>query len=168
MPIDLYSKERATYRRKCIPSFMLPQVRIAHPNRRIVLASGCFDLLHVGHTDLIADCSENGDMVVIGINSDESVKRLKGPERPIISDRHRAQMLCNLAAVNWVFTFGDTDVSEHMRALRPDVYVLGEESIYDGKPELIAASELGIDVVISRGKNEQPYSTTSIIHSLQT
>lgn len=166
-PITLWSAERAEVKRKFVNPDMLGSIRMAHPNERIVLASGCFDLLHNGHADLLLDAQEQGDIVVIGVNSDKSVKELKGPSRPIITDIERARMICNLGSINYVFLFDDTDISKHMRVLRPDTYVLGEESVREGKPELIVAGELDIPVHISY-RHGQPRSTTAIIRDLQS
>jgi D-beta-D-heptose 7-phosphate kinase/D-beta-D-heptose 1-phosphate adenosyltransferase len=106
---------------------------------RIVFTNGCFDLLHVGHVTLLEDARLEGDLLVVGINSDASVSRLKGPTRPIVPQHARARVLAALAAVDAVVVFDEPTPLELMVALRPDVIVKGGDYIAD---EIVGAAEV--------------------------
>lgn len=101
--------------------------------RRVVFTNGCFDLLHPGHVRLLTEARRLGDILVVGLNSDESVRRLKGPARPVLSERDRAEVLGGLDAVDFVVVFGEDTPEEVIRTLGPDVLVKGgdytEESV---------------------------------------
>jgi D-beta-D-heptose 7-phosphate kinase / D-beta-D-heptose 1-phosphate adenosyltransferase len=106
---------------------------------RIVFTNGCFDLLHIGHVTLLEDARREGDRLVVGINSDASVRDLKGPTRPIVGERERARILAALAAVDAVVTFGEPTPLELIIELRPDVIVKGgdyDESTVVGAREV--------------------------------
>lgn len=93
--------------------------------RKIVFTNGCFDLLHVGHVSYLAEARELGDVLIVGLNSDASVRRLKGPTRPVINQSDRATMLAALAAVDYVVIFDEPTPHRLLEALRPDVLVKG-------------------------------------------
>jgi D-beta-D-heptose 7-phosphate kinase/D-beta-D-heptose 1-phosphate adenosyltransferase len=92
---------------------------------RIVFTNGCFDILHVGHITLLEQCREFGDKVVIGVNSDASVKGLKGPTRPVVGERDRARVLAALGSTDAVIIFDEPTPAELIRQVRPDVLVKG-------------------------------------------
>ena len=98
-------------------------LRRAH--RRVVFTNGCFDLLHPGHIRLLAEARKLGDFLVVGLNSDASVRKLKGPERPILGERDRAQVLGGLDAVDFVVLFEEETPERLIEVLRPDVLVKG-------------------------------------------
>ncbi len=98
-------------------------LRRAH--RRVVFTNGCFDLLHPGHIRLLTEARKLGDFLVVGLNSDDSVRKLKGPERPILSERDRAQVLGGLDAVDAVVLFDEETPERLLEAVRPDVLVKG-------------------------------------------
>ena len=93
--------------------------------RRVVFTNGCFDLLHVGHITYLQEAASLGDLLVVGINSDASVRALKGPDRPVIHERDRAAMLAALACVDYVVVFDEATPHQLLRGLRPDVLVKG-------------------------------------------
>jgi D-beta-D-heptose 7-phosphate kinase/D-beta-D-heptose 1-phosphate adenosyltransferase len=93
--------------------------------RKVVFTNGCFDLLHVGHVTYLADAAAMGDVLVVGVNSDASVRSLKGPGRPVISETDRAAMLAALACVDAVVVFDDATPHRLLEALRPNVLVKG-------------------------------------------
>ena len=93
--------------------------------RTIVFTNGCFDLLHVGHVTLLEEASQLGDVLIVAINSDASIRQLKGSDRPIIGQNDRARMLAALACVNHVLIFNDDTPHRLLHALRPDVLVKG-------------------------------------------
>ena len=112
--------------------------------KRVVFTNGCFDVLHPGHVDLLARARAEGDVLVVGLNSDASVRRQnKGPERPINSEAVRAFMLAQLASVDYVVIFSEDTPLELIRALAPDVLVKGG----DWTPDKI----VGADLVQARG-----------------
>jgi D-beta-D-heptose 7-phosphate kinase/D-beta-D-heptose 1-phosphate adenosyltransferase len=92
---------------------------------RVVFASGCFDLLHVGHVRSLEEARRLGDRLVVGVNADAGVRRLKGRGRPVLPVRQRAELLGALACVDWVFAFGEATPRESLAALAPDVYAKG-------------------------------------------
>ena len=112
--------------------------------KRVVFTNGCFDVLHPGHVDLLKRAKAEGDVLVVGLNSDASVRRQnKGPERPVNSEAVRAFMLAHLAAVDYVVMFSEDTPFELIRALEPDVLVKGG----DWTPDKI----VGADLVLARG-----------------
>jgi rfaE bifunctional protein nucleotidyltransferase chain/domain len=131
----------------------------------VVFTNGVFDLLHPGHIDVLVGARSRGDALVVGINSDASVKRLKGPERPVRSEADRAFVLASLEAVDAVCVFDEDTPLELVRALRPDVIVKGG----DYTPEnVVGAAEVrswgGECVIIPLTPG---HSTTSIIEQLR-
>jgi len=132
----------------------------------IVFTNGCFDLLHVGHITLLEDCRRFGSKLVLGLNSDASVCRLKGPSRPIVGERERARVMAALAAVDAVVLFDEDTPLELICALRPDVLVKGG----DYTVETVVGHE---DVIAAGGRVEivptvEGFSTSSIVKKLQT
>jgi D-beta-D-heptose 7-phosphate kinase/D-beta-D-heptose 1-phosphate adenosyltransferase len=92
---------------------------------RVVFTNGCFDLLHVGHLRSLEEARGLGDRLVVAVNSDASVRRIKGRGRPIVPARQRAELLAGLAAVDWVVVFGGDTPLAAIRALHPDVLAKG-------------------------------------------
>lgn len=132
---------------------------------RIVFTNGVFDLLHPGHVDLLLGARRQGDALVVGLNGDASVRRLKGPERPVRSEAERAYVLAALAMVDVVVLFEQDTPLELIRALEPDVLVKGgdyTEATIVGAPDVRAR---GGDVVVIPLTPGQ--STTAIIEKLR-
>jgi D-beta-D-heptose 7-phosphate kinase/D-beta-D-heptose 1-phosphate adenosyltransferase len=102
---------------------LLQQVR--RSGRTVVFTNGCFDLLHVGHVRYLAAARGEGDVLVVGLNSDRSVKTIKGDRRPIVPAAERAEVLAGLACVDFVTMFEEADPLRVIRALQPDVLVKG-------------------------------------------
>ena len=128
--------------------------------QKIVFTNGCFDILHYGHIHYLAEARDLGDRLVIGLNSAGSVRRLKGPARPINDEATRAHLLAALEVVDAVVFFDDDTPLELIRMVQPDVLVKGG----DWKPEQIVGSE----IVLARGGDVRSlpfvegYSTTNI------
>lgn len=143
------------------------QTRVAEwraAGETIVFTNGCFDLLHVGHITLLEDCRRFGSKLVLGLNADASVCRLKGPTRPIVSERERARVMAALAAVDAVVLFEEDTPLELIRALKPDVLVKGG----DYTIETVVGHE---EVIASGGRVEivptvEGFSTTNIVKKL--
>lgn len=93
--------------------------------KRIVFTNGCFDLLHAGHLSLLHQAAQHGDVLIVAVNSDDSVRRLKGTERPLVAERERAAMLAALGCVDAVTIFGEDTPLEVLQAIRPDILVKG-------------------------------------------
>lgn len=116
--------------------------------RTIVLANGCFDLIHVGHVRYLEAAKREGDVLVVAINSDESVRRNKGEGRPLVTQDERAEVLAALRCVDFVTVFGEATADELIRALRPHVHAKGTEWRADNVPELATVKAVGARVAI--------------------
>jgi len=124
----------------------LDQERAA--GRRVVLANGCFDLLHVGHARYLAGARNEGDVLVVAVNSDASVRQIKGPGRPILNEQARAQLVAALGVVSYVTVFDEPDVTALLEALRPDVHAKGTDYTVETVPERETARRLGVRIAI--------------------
>lgn len=116
--------------------------------QRIVFANGCFDALHVGHIRYLEGARREGDILVVGVNSDESVRTLKGSGRPVLDERARAQLVAAVRAVDYVVLFSEAGVEALLEALRPDVHAKGTDYSAETVPERTTAARLGIRVAI--------------------
>jgi D-glycero-beta-D-manno-heptose 1-phosphate adenylyltransferase len=138
--------------------------RRAH-GERIVLANGCFDILHVGHARYLQAAKREGDVLVVAINSDSSVRALKGAGRPILSEDARAQLVAALGAVDYVTLFSEPDVIPLLTALRPDVHAKGTDYTVDTVPERETARQLGVRIAIVGDPKE--HSTRDLLARLR-
>lgn len=93
----------------------------------IVFTNGCFDIIHYGHIQLLNECRKHGDIVVVGVNSDDSIQRLKGPSRPIFSEQVRLEVLDSLRAVDLLVLFDEDTPLDLIKSIWPDVLVKGGE-----------------------------------------
>jgi len=132
--------------------------------RRLVFANGCFDLLHAGHVRLLAHARSLGDALMVALNSDESVRRLKGPDRPLQGEQDRCEIMAALASVDFVVVFAEETPLELVRAVRPSVLVKGDDYSVE---EVVGAKEVaswgGEVVLVPRLPGR---STTGIIASV--
>lgn len=139
--------------------------RVDNGGKKIVFTNGCFDILHVGHIRYMQEAAKLGDILVVGLNSDASVKRLKGPERPINNQDDRAEMLSSLEFVDYVVIFDDDTPYELIKKIQPDVLVKGG----DYNPDNV----VGKDIVEARGGElkllqfVEGKSTTNIIRKIK-
>jgi rfaE bifunctional protein nucleotidyltransferase chain/domain len=117
-------------------------------SRKIVFANGVFDLLHVGHIRYLEAARAEGDVLVVGINSDSSTRKLKGPDRPILTERARATLVAALESVTYVTIFDELDVNSLLKELQPNVHAKGTDYTADTVPERELAALLGIRVAI--------------------
>jgi len=124
------------------------ELRRRDPGLRIVLANGCFDLLHVGHVRYLEDARSRGDLLIVALNTDDSVRALKGPGRPRVPLAERAELVAALRCVDFVTSFGEPTVEALLRALRPDVHAKGRDYTTDTVPEAAVDRELGIEIAI--------------------
>ncbi|MBM3975401.1 MAG: adenylyltransferase/cytidyltransferase family protein [Planctomycetes bacterium] len=115
---------------------------------RIVLANGCFDLLHVGHLRYLEDARSRGDLLVVALNTDASVRMLKGAGRPLVPLMERAELLLGLSVVGAVTSFDEPTLEATLRELRPDVHAKGTDYSKESVPEAAIDRELGIEIAI--------------------
>jgi len=138
--------------------------RMHFRKRSIVFTNGCFDILHEGHVIYLSKASDAGDALIIGLNSDSSVRKLKGPGRPVMDQHSRALLLASLYFVSAVVLFEEETPYRLIQRVQPDILVKGG----DYKPEEI----VGYDIVKARGGNVmiidfvEGYSSTSILRKI--
>jgi rfaE bifunctional protein nucleotidyltransferase chain/domain len=137
---------------------------LKNQGKRIVFTNGCFDLLHVGHVRYLSAAKSEGDVLVVGLNSDRSVKEIKGPKRPVVPEEERAEVLAALAFVDFVTVFDEPDPLLTIQMLMPDVLVKGADWAKD--------AIVGGDVVEGSGGRvvriplKEGASTTRIINRI--
>jgi len=117
--------------------------------KRLVLANGCFDLLHVGHVRYLNEARALGDALLVGVNGDDSVSRLKGPGRPVMTAAERAEIVGALASVDGVVIFDDDTADALVARLRPDVHAKGTDYTEESVPERSAVQKAGGRVAIA-------------------
>lgn len=131
---------------------------------KIVFANGCFDVLHVGHIRYLQGARAQGDLLVVGINSDRQVAVLKGPGRPIMADFERAEMVASIAVVDFVTIFDEPTVESLLLALRPDIHAKGTDYTEETVPERdVVRSYGGRVAIVGDPKN---HSTSEILDRL--
>ena len=131
---------------------------------RIVLANGCFDVLHVGHVRYLAGARELGDVLIVGINSDKQVAAQKGPGRPVLPAVERAEIVAALEPVTYVTIFDEPTVEQLLLALKPDVHAKGTDYTPDTVPERDVVRSYGGQVAIVGDPKD--HSTSEIISRL--
>jgi len=135
--------------------------RLRQEGRRIAFANGCFELLHVGHVRYLQGAKEQGDVLVVGVNSDRSTVALKGPGRPLLPQEARAELVAALACVDFVVIFDDPTAEGILRELRPHVHCKGTDYTEATVPELEVMKELSGTVrIVGDPKN---HSTRDIL-----
>lgn len=115
-------------------------------NKKIVFTNGCFDLIHVGHLRTFIEAKKMGDLLIVGINSDRSVKALKGETRPIISEQDRAELISALKPIDYVIIFDENNVSHLLEMIKPDIYVKGGDYTLENLPEKETIVRYNIEV----------------------
>ncbi len=142
----------------------LADARRASPAPRIVLANGCFDILHVGHLRYLDAARRLGDLLVVALNDDESVRANKGPGRPLVPLAERAELLLGLRCVDFATSFGEPTLERTLRVLRPDVHAQGTDYTRENVPEAAIDRELGIEVAICG--DAKTHSTSELLREL--
>lgn len=133
--------------------------------KTIVFTNGCFDILHAGHVDYLAKAREKGDILIVGLNTDASVSRIKGELRPIINEEERAFVLSNLRSVDYTTLFDEDTPLELISAIIPDILVKGSDWAIE--------NIVGGDVVIQNGGSVEPIdfvvnqSTSKIVEKIK-
>lgn len=147
-------------REKIVTAEQLAEILRQLPDQKVVFTNGCFDLVHQGHIDYLSKARDLGDVLVVGLNTDASVRRLKGPRRPINDEYSRALLLASMLFVDYVVFFGEDTPYELIKTLQPDILVKGS----DYRPEDI----VGYDIVMAKGGRVETldflpgFSTTAI------
>jgi rfaE bifunctional protein nucleotidyltransferase chain/domain len=148
-----------------IESFQRVRLDLREADKRLVFTNGVFDILHVGHVRYLSKARKLGDALVVAINSDRSVRELKGPSRPVVGEGERAEMLAALRCVDFVVVFDDISPRALIASLLPDVLVKGgdytPEQIH-GREEVEAAGGIVVALPFIEGA-----STTSIIRRIR-
>jgi len=126
-----------------LKEFLKKVKNIRQDGKRIVFTNGCFDILHIGHVRYLQSARAEGDILVIGLNSDRSVHIIKGEKRPVISEQQRAEVLASVGFVDYVILFDEPDPHKLIAAIAPDVLVKGADWAED--------KIVGADVVKARG-----------------
>jgi len=139
-------------------------LRLKSQRKKVVFTNGCFDLLHWGHIKYLQDAANKGDLLVVGVNSDSSVKRLKGKNRPLVNEKDRLRMIAGLECVDYVVLFKEDTPLKIIKLLKPDVLVKGADW---NKNNMV-----GRDIVLSNGgsvstiKFVRGYSTSHLIKKI--
>jgi D-beta-D-heptose 7-phosphate kinase/D-beta-D-heptose 1-phosphate adenosyltransferase len=133
--------------------------------KKVVFTNGCYDLLHPGHVRLLEQARSLGDVLILALNSDDSVRRLKGPSRPLFSEQERAEVAGGLAAVDAITVFDEDTPRELIAAVLPDVLVKGADWAHwiAGREEVEAAGGQVMALALEPG-----YSTTGIVEEILT
>lgn len=141
------------------------RAREKHDGRKVVFTNGCFDLLHPGHVRCLAEARALGDVLIVAVNSDRSVRENKGPERPLVSEQDRAEVLAALSSVDYVTIFDEPTPRELISQILPDVLVKGADWALDdvvGRKEVEAAGGRVISIPLADG-----YSTTRLVDKIR-
>ena len=134
--------------------------------KTIVTTNGCFDILHVGHVDILNQAKALGDFLIVGLNSDQSVRRIKGDARPIMPQDDRAKILANLIAVDFVTIFDEETPVEFLKIAKPDIHVKGQDYTANGLAETpIVESFGGVVKLLPLLKGN---STSGLIQKIQS
>src|SRR5512136_2155059 len=160
MPLDLSTKI------KTLPE-LKPLLRAAKARGlKIVFANGCFDLIHVGHVRYLQGAKSHGDILVVALNSDASVRAIKGAERPLQPEADRAEMIASLQIVDYVVIFDDPTVDRLLNELRPDVHAKGTDYSAESVPERETVRSYGGQVAIVGDPKD--HSTRDLIDTILT
>ncbi len=138
--------------------------KLKDEGKKVVFTNGCFDILHVGHLRYLEQAKNEGDILIIGVNSDDSVRRLKGPTRPINTELDRAEMLAGLKAVDYTVIFTEDTPVELIEELKPSIHVKGGDYKKEDLPETEAVERNGGEVrilMLVDGK-----STTNVVNKI--
>jgi rfaE bifunctional protein nucleotidyltransferase chain/domain len=132
--------------------------------KKVVFTNGCFDLLHLGHLDYLSKAADLGDVLIIGVNTDSSVSKIKGPSRPVNDQKSRAMLLAGFSFVDAVLLFDEPTPKKIIDLIQPDVLVKGDD--------YVASNIVGYDTVMAKGGKVETiplvkgYSSTSIINKI--
>jgi rfaE bifunctional protein nucleotidyltransferase chain/domain len=144
---------------------LIERIAVARTNgARIVFANGCFDLLHVGHVRYLEAAKALGDLLIVGVNSDDQARRLKGEGRPLLPQDQRAEIVASLEAVDLVTIFAEPTVEQLLLALKPDIHAKGTDYTEDSVPERDVVRSYGGRVAIAGDPKD--HSSSEMIEKL--
>lgn len=133
-------------------------------DKKIVFTNGCFDILHLGHAQYLSESSKFGDVLIVGLNSDSSVKKLKGETRPINNENDRANLLLYLACVDYVVIFDENTPEKLLELIKPDIYTKGADYTLETLPE--AKTVIGNGGKVEFINLVEGKSTTNVIRAI--
>lgn len=131
---------------------------------RIVLANGCFDLIHIGHIRYLKEARKKGDLLVVALNSDSSVEKLKGKGRPILTEKERIEIISSFSFVDYVILFEEPNVRNILLSLRPDIHAKGSDYTEETVPEKETVRKYGGEIAITGGPKIK--STSELIEEI--
>lgn len=134
--------------------------------KRVVLANGCFDLIHVGHIRYLKESKQRGDILVVALNSDSSVRKLKGKGRPILLEDQRAEIISSFSFVDYITFFNETKVDRVLTTLKPHVHAKGSDYSVETVPERDTVKQYGGEIAITGGPKIK--STSEVIAEIVT
>lgn len=149
-----------------LDSFLSKRQKLRDEGKKLVFSNGCFDIVHLGHIDYLEKARNLGDFLVLGLNTDKSVRQLKGENRPVIDEQSRARLMAGLEFIDAVILFDDDTPEKLINAILPDILVKGDD--YSIK------NIVGADVVMQHGGEVKTislvegYSTSSIIEKIKS
>lgn len=135
-----------------------------HQGKKIVLANGCFDLIHVGHIRYLKESKKRGDILVVALNSDSSIRQLKGGGRPILEEEDRVEIISSFYFVDYVTIFNEKTVEKILLALKPDFQAKGSDYTQESVPERETVASYGGKIVITGGAKVR--STSQLIRKI--
>jgi rfaE bifunctional protein nucleotidyltransferase chain/domain len=138
--------------------------RLKKQGKKVVFANGCFDLLHVGHIRFLKGAKAKGDVLVLGLNSDSSVRKLKGKGRPLVNQRERAEILSEFEFIDYLVIFNELTVDKTLKTLLPTYHAKGTDYTVNTVPERAMAKELGIKIAIVGDPKD--HSTKDLIKTI--
>jgi len=133
--------------------------------KRIVLANGCFDLIHIGHIRYLKESKKEGDVLILALNSDTSIQKLKGKGRPVLNEKARIDILSSFSYVDYITTFNENDVSHILLSLKPHVHAKGSDYTEETVPERDIVRSYGGETAITGGVKIR--STTKLIEEIR-
>ena len=138
--------------------------RLKNKGKKVIFANGCFDIVHVGHVRFLRGARAKGDVLVVGLNSDKSVRKIKGKGRPLVSEKKRAELMAAFEFVDYITIFGEADVKKTLEVLRPTAHAKGTDYTAASVPESKFSRPLGIKTVITGDRKN--HSTKDLIKDI--
>jgi len=133
---------------------------------RIVLTNGCFDLIHVGHVRYLKEAKDKGDILIVALNSDSSVRKLKGKGRPLLNQEERAEIIASFSFVDYITLFEEPNVMKILLALEPDIHAKGSDYTKETVPEKDTVKGYGGKIAITGGPKVR--STSRLLEKIDT
>jgi len=152
---------------KCMPREKLARVlrRLKGQGKTVVFANGCFDLLHVGHLRYLKGSKALGDVLVVALNTDAGIRKIKGPSRPLMPLVERLELVSALQCVDYVTSFGEAKAEKTLKILRPDIQAKGTDYTLENVPEAALMRSLGGKVAIAGDAKD--HSTTDLVAKIK-